>query len=123
MLVNGDIALAREVGADGVHLSARQVALASKQPDAFLVGASAHSASELRAAERVGADFAVLGPVRRTPSHPDHLPIGWDGFREAVRDSAIPVYALGGMDRSDMDAAWTCGAHGIAMVRAAWRGA
>jgi 8-oxo-dGTP diphosphatase len=121
VVVNGDIALAREIGADGVHLSARQVALATARPDLPLVGASTHSESELRAAERIGADFAVLGPVRSTPSHPDRPPLGWHGLREAARGSAIPVYALGGVDRRDMDAAWTCGAHGVAMVRAAWR--
>ncbi len=119
-LVNGDIAVAREIGADGVHLSARQVALARERPDLPLVGASCHSAGELRAAERVGADFAVLGPVRRTPSHPDRAPIGWDGLREAVHGSAISVFALGGVDRGDMSAAWACGAHGVAMMRAAW---
>jgi len=122
VLVNRDMALAREVGADGVHLSALQVAAASERPDLPLVGASAHSASELRAAEHLGADFAVLGPVRRTPGHPDRAPLGWDGLREAARGSAIPVFALGGVDRSDMDAAWARGAHGVAMVRAAWHG-
>jgi len=121
VLVNRDVALAREVGADGVHLSALQVAAASERPDLPLVGASAHSAGELRAAERVGADFAVLGPVRRTPSHPDRAALGWDGLRDAAQGSAIPVFALGGVNRSDMEAAWACGAHGVAMVRAAWR--
>jgi len=122
VLVNRDVAFAREVGADGVHLNSRQVASALERPDLPLVGASAHSAGELRAAERIGADFAVLGPVRRTPSHPDRAPLGWDGLRDAARGSAIPVFALGGVDRSDMDAAWACGAHGVSMVRAAWRG-
>jgi 8-oxo-dGTP diphosphatase len=121
VVVSRDVALAREVGADGVHLSALQVAAASDRPELSIVGASAHSASELRAAERVGADFAVLGPVRRTPSHPDRTPLGWDGFRSAAHGSAIPVFALGGVDLSEMDAAWACGAHGVAMVRAAWR--
>ena len=122
VLVNRDAVLARDVGADGVHLSALQVAAASERPQLPLVGASAHSAGELRAAERIGADFAVLGPVRRTPSHSDRPPLGWDGWRDAARGSAIPVLALGGVDRSDMDAAWACGAHGVAMMRAAWRG-
>lgn len=121
VLVNRDVTLAREVGADGVHLSALQVAAAYERPDLPLVGASAHSADELRAAERIGADFAVLGPVRRTPSHPDRAPLGWDGLRDAAQGSAIPVFALGGVDIGDMDAAWACGAHGVAMVRAAWR--
>ncbi len=121
VLVNRDMALAREVGADGVHLSALQVAAASERPGLPPVGVSAHSAGELRAAERLGADFAVLGPVRMTPSHPDRAPLGWDGLREAARGSAIPVFALGGVDRSDIDVAWARGAHGVALVRAAWR--
>jgi len=121
VLISRDAGLAREVGADGVHLSAQQVASAAVRPDLPLVGASCHSAVELRAAERLGADFAVLGPVCATPSHPDRAPIGWEGFRQAASGAAIPVFALGGVAPTDMRAAWECGAHGVAMVRAAWR--
>jgi 8-oxo-dGTP diphosphatase len=120
VLVNSDIALAQEVGADGVHLTARQVACADRRPDLPLVGASCHSTSELRAAEVLGADFAVLGPVRVTPTHPDRAPLGWEGFREAARGAAIPVFALGGVTLADAEAAWCCGAHGVAMMRGAW---
>jgi len=120
VLVSRDAALAREVGADGVHLSAGQVAAAAARPDLPLVGASCHSDLELRAAERLGADFAVLGPVCATPSHPDRAPLGWEAFREAARDAAIPVFALGGVSRGDLRTAWACGAHGVAMLRAAW---
>jgi 8-oxo-dGTP diphosphatase len=86
-----------------------------------LVGASCHDTAELRAAEALGADFAVLGPVQATPSHPDSRPLGWNDFEALVRGSAIPVYALGGVMRSDLDRARARGAHGIAMVRGAWR--
>jgi 8-oxo-dGTP diphosphatase len=121
VVINSDAALAAAIGADGVHLSARQVAAARERPELPLVGASAHSAGEIRAAQRIGADFAVLGPVRSTPSHPDRAPLGWDGFRESARGAAIPVFALGGVGPGDMETAWACGAHGVAMVRAAWR--
>jgi 8-oxo-dGTP diphosphatase len=120
VVINSDIELARAVGADGVHLTSRQVAAARERPELPLVGASTHTPDELRAAERIGADFAVLGPVRSTPSHPDRAPLGWDGFREAARRAAIPVFALGGVGTGDMETAWACGAHGVAMVRAAW---
>ncbi|PWB45631.1 MAG: DNA mismatch repair protein MutT, partial [Nitrosomonadales bacterium] len=42
------------------------------------------------------------------------------GFAELIRDFPLPVYALGGMQPEQMDAAWQAGAHGIAMLRAAW---
>lgn len=118
ILVNSDAELAREIGADGVHLTASQ--LSAARPDVPWCGASCHSVEELRRAEALGADFAVLGPVRATPSHPDATPLGWNRFREMAAGASIPVYALGGLLPQDLEEARTCGAHGLAMVRGAW---
>jgi 8-oxo-dGTP diphosphatase len=118
VLVNADVDLAREIGADGVHLTAAQ--LGAPRPDLRWCGASCHSVEELQRAEALGADFAVLGPVRATPSHPDAAPLGWDRFRSIAAGASIPVYALGGVVPRDMEQGKTCGAHGLAMVRGAW---
>src|SRR5436190_7445005 len=120
VLVNSDSALARKIGADGVHLTAEQLRGASNRPDLPWCGASCHSSEELRRAEALGADFVVLGPVRPTPSHSDVAPLGWERFREVAKDAAVPVYALGGIAPSDLQRASSCGAHGIAMVRGSW---
>ena len=121
VLINSDFDLARRIGADGVHVTARQLAVLRQRPDFPLVGVSCHGAAELRAAERLRADFAVLGPVMPTPTHPGAATLGWDGFERAARGCAIPVYALGGLVREDLEAGWARGAHGIAMVRGAWK--
>ena len=121
VLINADSALASESGADGVHLTAEQLHRAAARPAFPWCGASCHSPGELRRAESLGVDFAVLGPVRATPSHPESVPLGWEHFREAAAGSSIPVYALGGIVPQDMEQAWICGAHGIAMLRGAWR--
>jgi 8-oxo-dGTP diphosphatase len=118
VLVNSDVELARETGADGVHLDAAQ--LQGVRPDVPWCGASCHSAQELRQAEALGADFAVLGPVRPTPSHPDAGPLGWSRFGEIAAGSAIPIYALGGIVPGDFEQALSRGAHGLAMMRGAW---
>jgi 8-oxo-dGTP diphosphatase len=120
VLVNSDAALAREISADGVHLTAEQLRSATARPDFPLCGASCHSSEELRKAEALGVDFAVLGPVRATPSHPDAVPLGWERFREIAAGAAVPVYALGGIATRDLERALSCGAHGIAMVRGSW---
>jgi 8-oxo-dGTP diphosphatase len=120
VLVNSDTALAKRIGADGVHLTAAQLHSMQVRPELPWCGASCHSQEDLRRAESLGADFAVLGPVRATPSHPDANPLGWERFRKIVDGAAIPVYALGGMSRKDLDQAMRCGAHGIAMVRGSW---
>lgn len=120
VLVNADPVLARDVGADGVHLTARQLMAATTRPDFALVGASCHNAAEIARTEELGADFAVLGPVLPTPTHPDAALLGWAGFRQLAADRRLPVFALGGLQPADHDRALTCGAHGLAMVRGAW---
>lgn len=120
VLVNGDAGLAQRVGADGVHLTSAQLAAIRERPDFPLVGASCHSAEELRRAAAIGADFALMGPVLPTPTHPGATLLGWDGFRAAVADTRIPVFALGGLDEAQRGAALAAGAHGLAMIRGAW---
>jgi 8-oxo-dGTP diphosphatase len=120
VLVNADVALARNIGADGVHLTAEQLRSAPARPDFTWCGASCHSSEELQRAEALGVDLVVLGPVHATPSHPDAVPLGWERFREIARGAAVPVYALGGIVPRDLEQALSCGAHGIAMVRGSW---
>ncbi len=65
--------------ADGVHLTAKQLRNISQRPHFDLVGASCDNTEELRKAEQLGVDFAVLGPVLPTPTHPDAVLLGWAG--------------------------------------------
>lgn len=120
VLVNGDAKVARDCGADGVHLTAAQLAQQTRRPAFKLVGASCHDAAELARAAALGADFVVLGPVLRTPSHPATEGMGWERFAALLADYPLPVYALGGLRPTDLETAWRCGAHGISMMRGAW---
>ncbi|OIR18343.1 CTP pyrophosphohydrolase [mine drainage metagenome] len=120
VLLNGDVALAEEVGADGVQLTSIQLAELKSRPAIDWCAASCHSADELRRAEALGCDFALLSPVLPTISHPGAPHLGWDNFAAMAAGSKIPVYALGGLSREDMQAAWQHGAHGIALLRQAW---
>jgi len=120
VLVNGDEALAREAGAHGVHLTAARLAAIDARPAFEWVGASVHASAELRKAERLGVDLAVLGPVDATPTHAGAPPLGWDGLEGIARDAAIPVFAIGGLASTDLERAWAHGAHGVAMIRGAW---
>ena len=121
VLVNGDEGLARDAGADGIHLAAAQLLSSPKRPDFPLVGASCHDRGELERAAQLGVDFAVLGPLRETASHPGRAGIGWQTFAGLIADLPMPVYALGGLGRTDLVAALQAGAHGVAAIRGAWR--
>jgi 8-oxo-dGTP diphosphatase len=120
VLLNGDVALAQEAGADGVQLTAAQLAGLRERPAVDWCAASCHNAEELRRAEALGCDFALLSPVLPTLSHPGAPHLGWKNFAAIAAGSSIPVYALGGLTRDNMQAAWQHGAHGISLLRQAW---
>ncbi|MBI5436335.1 MAG: Nudix family hydrolase [Nitrosomonadales bacterium] len=120
VLINSDVELAQEIGADGVHLTSTQLAALRKRPDLPWCAASCHNKEELQRAGELGLDFVVLSPVLPTKSHPGTAHLGWEAFGEIAAGSAIPVYALGGLCRDDMETAWQHGAHGIALLRQAW---
>jgi 8-oxo-dGTP diphosphatase len=100
--------------ADGWHMTAMQLMEAQRRP-AGLTAASCHRREELEHAMALELDFVVLGPVQ------EKMPaLGWERFAETARGTSIPVYAIGGLQRADMPAAWRAGAHGVAMIRGAW---
>ncbi|HVI25894.1 MAG TPA: Nudix family hydrolase [Xanthomonadaceae bacterium] len=122
-LINGDIALAAELRV-GVHLRATQLASLRERPlpAELPVAASCHDASELEHAARLGCDFAVLGPVAATASHPGAKTLGWTGFATLRERTALPLYAIGGMRPDDLARARAHGAQGIAAIRGLWPG-
>ncbi|MEP6655923.1 MAG: Nudix family hydrolase [Betaproteobacteria bacterium] len=120
VLLNGSADDARSWGCHGVHWNTLKLAAATARPADMLCAASCHDAAELARAGSLRLDFAVLGPVLPTPSHPQATPLGWPGFAEALVSTTLPVFALGGLAASDLDQAIDHGAHGVALRRGAW---
>lgn len=120
VVINGDAVLAQEVGADGVQLNSLQLMALTTRPAMELVSASCHDRRELERAAELELDFALLSPVLPTLSHPGAPVLGWEGFARLVKDLPMPVFALGGVSRADLNDAWRHGAHGVAMLRGAW---
>jgi 8-oxo-dGTP diphosphatase len=107
--------------ADGVHLTAHALREATQRPGARWVGASVHRADELARAAELGLDFAVLGPVQPTASHPGQVPLGWSEFERIAARTELPLYAIGGLETNSLPLAMACGAHGVALLSDAWR--
>lgn len=106
--------------ADGVHFTARQLAHLERRPDVAWCGASCHQPAELARAAEIGLDYALLGSVLPTPSHPGVQGLGWAAVRPMLAQATLPVYLIGGMHEGLIEQAWQQGAHGIAMIRHAW---
>ncbi|NJD26433.1 MAG: Nudix family hydrolase [Betaproteobacteria bacterium] len=117
VVINAAAHIARRTGADGLHLPAAALAACRQRPDFAWVGASCHTAAEIARAGELGLDYALLGPVLPTPTHPDNPGLGWEGFSAANTGNTLPVFALGGMRLDLLPVAQAHGAHGIALMR------
>ena len=117
VLISQDIALARDLGAQGVHLPSQSLLLLKTKPAGLMVTASCHNETELAHADILGLDFVVLSPVKSTQSHPEVDALGWQKFNELAQKTTLPVYALGGMTLTDLPMALSYGARGIAYQR------
>ena len=118
-VVNDDIEAALMLGADGVHLGRADGGAERAREHGLLLGLSATSLEEARAADSE-ADYIGVGPIWETPSKADADPaLGLDGLREICEATTIPVVAIGGVDATNVAECIRAGAVGVAVVRAA----
>jgi thiamine-phosphate pyrophosphorylase len=119
-VVNDDVEAALRLGADGVHLGRDDEGADRALESGLLLGLSAASLDEARAAEERGAAYVGAGPVWLTPSKLDaDPPIGLDGLRAICAAVSVPVVAIGGIDASNARDCVAAGAAGVAVIRAA----
>ena len=122
LILNAEPSLAKKYAADGVHLSSRRLLNLTERPldHSFYVGASCHNSAELQHAEKIDVDFVTFSPVNQTASHENSKPIGWSKFKASIENANLPVFALGGLNGSDVYRAWNSGAQGLAMINGVW---
>lgn len=124
LILNGPITPedALALGVDGIHLTSAALHTATSRPVPadVLLSVACHTLDDLRQAAVLSADCGTLSPVLPTLSHPGAPTLGWDGFAADAAQTAMPLYALGGMTRADLNKARRHGAHGIAGIRGFW---
>lgn len=121
LMLDRDPSLSLDLGC-GWHASASALSRLRQRPiaSAQWFAASCHNAGELAAARGLDADFAVLGPVLPTPSHPGATSLGWERFGNLAVDAGFPAYAIGGVGPDLLTTAQTQGAKGVAGISAYW---
>ena len=121
LLVAGDVDLARAVGADGVHLAARDPWPELRRP--LGVGRSCHDHGELVQARAHDADWATYSPVFASSSKPGYGPaLGLAGLAAGCRAApGLSVLALGGIGPGRARACLEAGAAGVAVMGAVMR--
>lgn len=122
LFINDRIDVACAVDADGVQLGISSLPIEVARPlmgPNRMIGASTHSLTEAREAERQGADFILFGPVYLTPSKAAYgAPQGLAALKKIVENIALPVYAIGGIKNENVEQVMSTGVHGIALISA-----
>lgn len=120
-VLDDDVELAKEVGADGVHVGqsdmACEKARAILDPDA-IVGVSAQTVEEAIAAEKAGADYLGVGAVFPTGSKADAVEVDKATVRAICSAVSIPVIAIGGITKENVSELKGLGLVGIAVISA-----
>ncbi|MEO1660303.1 MAG: thiamine phosphate synthase [Pseudomonadota bacterium] len=109
LLIAADPALARHVGADGVHWPEARLAQKRHWRGQFrLTTASAHSRQAISRAAKSGVDAVLVSSVFPSTSPSAGAAMGTTRFNLLARRAALPVYGLGGItaDNAGQIAAW-----------------
>jgi thiamine-phosphate pyrophosphorylase len=124
LIVNDRVEVALATGAHGLHIGQGDgdaAAIRQRMPPGMILGLSIETVAQARVIPR-GVDYIGAGPVRATPTKPDHAtPIGFDGLAEIIAAAALPAFAIGGLKTGDAKAVRATGAVGMAVVSAVTR--
>jgi thiamine-phosphate pyrophosphorylase len=117
LIVNDYVDIALLSGADGVHLGPDDLTVASARKvagDRLIIGVSASAVD----AVQEGADYVGCGPAFTTPVKSGKRVIGPRGVAAVARALAVPVFAIGGIDESNLAELTALGIRRACVIRA-----
>jgi thiamine-phosphate pyrophosphorylase len=121
-IVNDDIELALEIGADGVHIGQEdgEVKKVRERIGTMILGVSVHSMEEAQTAIEDGADYFGIGPIFPTKTKKDANPCQGTKLIESLRSQGItlPMVGIGGITIDNAHTVIEVGADGVSMISA-----
>lgn len=124
-IIDDNVALAKRIGADGVHLGKNDMPIAEARKilgNDFIIGSTVNTFEDIEATLRGATpDYFGCGPFRYTTTKQNLAPtLGLEGYRSIVEQMRmhnirIPIVAIGGIGKEDIPALLACGVDGIAL--------
>ena len=124
-IIDDNVALAKRIGADGVHLGKRDMPIAEARKilgEEFIIGGTVNTFEDIVNILRTATpDYFGCGPYRYTTTKQNLAPtLGIEGYSAIVaqmreHDMNIPIVAIGGITKADIPAIMACGMSGIAL--------
>jgi thiamine-phosphate pyrophosphorylase len=130
LIINDNVALAGEIGADGVHVGLTDMSVADARRllgADLIIGGTANTLADIQLHHKAGGDYVGLGPYRFTATKAQLSPIlGLAGYERILttcqqKRASLPIIAIGGLDVADVPALIQAGLHGIAVSSAITR--
>ena len=119
LVINDHAEIAREVGAEGVHVGQEDRSVAKVRAIAgerCFVGKSTHSLEQAKRAVAEGADYIGWGPLYATPTKPDYVPIGLGEIAAVHAAVSVPIFCIGGIKRENLPQVIAAGARRVVIV-------
>ena len=121
LLIDDNVDVALKSGADGVHVGIEDTPVAEIRARAgrdFIIGATAKTVEQARAAQAAGADYLGVGAVFPSPTKKNAVRITVEQLREICGSVTIPAVAIGGISLDNIRELCGGGMRGVAVISA-----
>lgn len=123
LIINDRVDIAMALGADGVHLGQTDMPVRAARRllgDDAVIGFSTHNFEQAQAALKLPIDYLAFGPIYSTTTKLNPDPVA--GINELTRIRAavgsMPIVAIGGINRSNVQEVLQSGADSAAIISA-----
>lgn len=121
LIINDNVDIALRCGANGVHVGQTDMSVHEIRAlvgEKMIIGVSAKTVEQAKAAELAGADYLGTGAVFSTTTKSDATTISHETLKEICSSVSIPVVAIGGISKNNILSLRGTGIDGVALVSA-----
>ena len=121
LLIDDNVDVALKSGVDGVHVGIEDTPVAEIRARAgrdFIIGSTAKTVEQARAAQTAGADYLGVGAVFPSPTKKNAVRITAEQLREICGSVTIPAVAIGGISLDNIRELRGGGMRGVAVISA-----
>ena len=120
-VINDNVQIAKASGADGVHVGQSDMAMAEARQvlgEDKIIGVSVQTLEQAIGAQKAGADYLGVGAVFSTSTKNDASDVTYETLKDICANVTIPVVAIGGIHKGNLQELTGSGIDGVAVVSA-----
>ena len=121
LIINDEVEVAIAINSTGIHVGQNDMNagdIRAKVGESMILGVSAQTVEQALLAEKQGADYLGVGAVFSTTSKSDADDISYDTLKEICNAVSIPVVAIGGINKNNINKLMGSGIVGVAVISA-----